>query len=102
MVAAQLFTLAGVALGAIASYLVGSLNERTRHRREVAKGWEERRYETSVTIVDDIKEMSHSARRMAAYLGLHDRMPEADELDVQQGSRMIAEANQRRTVSIER
>lgn len=40
MVAAQLLTLAGVALGAIASYLVSSLNERARHRREVAHGWE--------------------------------------------------------------
>jgi hypothetical protein len=45
VVVAQLFTLAGVALGALASYLVSSVNERARHRREVAKGWEERKFE---------------------------------------------------------
>jgi len=102
VVAAQLFTLAGVALGAIASYLIGSLNERTRHRREIAKGWEGRKYDNFVTFIEDIKMMSHISRRMAATLGLHDRMPEADKLDVQQGALMISEANQRRTVSIER
>lgn len=102
MVAAQLFTLAGVALGAIASYLVSSLNERTRHRREVAKEWEDRKYDNLVAFIEEVKTMSHISRRMAGYLGLHGRMPEADQLDIQQGSLMIAEANQRRTVSIER
>jgi len=102
MIAAQLFTLAGVALGAIASYLVGSLNEQKRHRREVEKDWEERKYDNFVSFVDDIKTMSHICRRMAAALGLHDRMPKGDELDNAEGSLMITEANQRRTVSIER
>lgn len=102
MVTAQLLTLAGVALGAIASYLVGSLNERARHRREVANGWEERKYENFVAYVEDIKTMSHVCRRMAAALGLHDRMPKADELDIEEGSLLFAEAKQRRTVSLER
>lgn len=35
-VAAQIFTLCGVALGALSSYLVTSLNERSRHRRDMA------------------------------------------------------------------
>jgi hypothetical protein len=35
-VAAQIFTLSGVALGALCSYLVTSLNERSRYRRDVA------------------------------------------------------------------
>ena len=102
MVAAQLFTLAGVALGAVASYLVGSLNERARHQREVAKGWEERKYESFVAFTEDIKMMSHICRRMAAALGLHDRMPKADELGIEEGSPLVAEADQRRTVSLER
>lgn len=102
LVAAQLFTLAGVALGAIASYLIGSLNERTRHRREIAKGWEGRKYDNFVAFVEDVKTMGYLSRRVAASLGLHDRMFEGDKLDVQQGFVMIAEVNQRRTVSLER
>lgn len=102
MIAAQLFTLAGVALGAIASYLASSVNGQAGHRREVEKGWEERKYENFAAFVEDVKMLSHISRRMAASLGLHDRMVDADRLDPEQGCLMIDEANQRRTVSIER
>ena len=41
----QFFTLAGVAVGAVSSYLVSTLTERTRHRWEVATGWRGKKLE---------------------------------------------------------
>jgi hypothetical protein len=102
MIAAQLFTLVGVALGATASYLFSSLNERERHRREVAKGWEGRKYDNFVAFVEDIKTMAHYCRRMAAALNLEERAVAGDKLEVVEGSPLLAEANQRRAISLER
>jgi hypothetical protein len=100
VVAAQLFTLAGVALGALASYVISSLGERTRHQREIAKGWEERKFDGFVTYVNDIKAMSTIAKRMTAFSGLHVRS--ADKLDPAVGAPLLAEADSRRSVSMER
>jgi hypothetical protein len=42
----QLFTLAGVALGAIASCLVSALTEHARHQRDLSGRWEQRKFDT--------------------------------------------------------
>jgi hypothetical protein len=98
-VAAQFFTLAGVALGALGSYLVGALGERTRHQRELAMGWEGRKFDSFVTYINDVKAMSVIARRMAVTLGLDDTAPDA--LDREEGARLLTDAETRRTVSME-
>lgn len=100
MIAAQLFTLAGVALGALSSYVISFRGERVRHRRELAKGWDERKFDCFVVYVNDVKEMGVLARRIAASQGLHVRAP--DELDPEIGLPRLADAEGRRSISMER
>jgi hypothetical protein len=73
-IAAQIFTLAGVALGAMASFVTTSLNERSRTRREQALRWRDRRIDAYSTYVNDIKDMSAVARRVGASRGLAGRL----------------------------
>jgi hypothetical protein len=48
--AAQIYTLVGVAVGAIASYSVSALNERERYRSELRRGWAEKRLEIGMSL----------------------------------------------------
>ena len=95
---AQLFTLAGVTLGAISSYLVGSLSERTRYRRNLSRQWVEREIESYARYLSDLKDMSTLARRVTASVGLDDH---ALPLPRDQGLPLLAEAEIRRGQSSE-
>lgn len=97
---AQIFTLIGVTLGALASYLATSASERARNGREVAKGWEQRRYDCYAEYLHEVKLMGAVARRMAASLGLTDRS--ADRLDPEAGAPLLAEAEVKRAVAMEK
>lgn len=71
--AAQIFTLSGVALGALLSYLVTSLNERSRHGRDVAMRLQERRFDAYAEYLSDVRQLVAVANRIAASLSLHNR-----------------------------
>ena len=96
---AQVFTLAGVALGALTSYMVSFLGERTRSQRETAKRWEERKFDSFCAYINDVKAMSVIARRITASLGIHDLSP--DELSQDEGLPLLTEAENSRTASME-
>jgi hypothetical protein len=100
MVVTQVLTLVGVAIGALASFLATSVSERSRHRREIAKAWEERKYECYAEYVHEVKAMSIIARRMAAFAGLTERS--GDRLDPKDGASMLTEAEVRRSIAAEK
>ncbi len=95
---AQLFTLMGVAVGAIASFAASTLSERMRYRREVSKQWTDRRLESYARYIEDIKYMWVLSRRIAASVGLEDQAP---ALPRQDGLPLLAEAETRRSYSAE-
>jgi hypothetical protein len=97
-VADQVFTLSGVALGAIASYLVSSLGERARFRRELAKRWEDRKVNAYAGYIRDVKEVHMLTQRITAAQGLHDRNI---ALPPDEGLPLLAEASIRRSLSSE-
>lgn len=91
---AQVFTLLGVMVGAISSYVVSTLGEQARYRREVTSQWTQRRLESYVQYLNDVKYMSIVARRVAAGVGLDDHAP---PLSQQEGLPLLAEAETRRS-----
>jgi hydroxylamine reductase (hybrid-cluster protein) len=99
-VSAQIFTLSGVALGALLSYLVTSVNERSRYRRDVATRLQERKFDAYAEYLGDIRQMVAAANRIAASVGLHDRttLP----LSQEDGLPILAELTARRAASSER
>jgi len=99
-VAAQIFTLIGVALGALSSYLVTSLNERSRYRRDVAMRLQERKFDAYAEYLSDVRQMVAFANRIASSLGLHNRttLP----LSQKEGLPILAELTTHRTTSSER
>ncbi|MEU6846535.1 hypothetical protein ABZ930_32185 [Streptomyces sp. NPDC046716] len=66
----QIIPLAGVALGAVTSYLAGSLNERARWRREQSVRWDARRLDAYAEYMHTVKELAARYRRLAAGRGL--------------------------------
>lgn len=96
--AAQLFTLLGVAVGAAASFVASTFSERVRYRRELSKQWTDRRLASYARYIEDIKYMSVLSRRIAASAGLEDR---AAPLSRQDGLPLLAEAETRRSYSAE-
>jgi hypothetical protein len=99
-VPAQIFTLSGVALGAFLSYLITSVNERSRYRRDVATRLQERKFDAYAEYLGDVRLMVAAANRIAAWLGLHDRttLP----LSQEDGLPILAELTTRRAASSER
>ena len=99
-VAPQFYTLIGVALGALASYLGASLTNRTQHQREVATRWEERKFETYSTYIGDVKQQVIAANRIAASRGLITRV--TSPLNPAEGLGVLEEVSNRRSQSSER
>lgn len=66
----QVLTLAGVALGAVTSFLVSSLNDRARWRREQSVRWDGRRLDAYAEYVHAVKELAGRYQRIAAGRGL--------------------------------
>jgi aminoglycoside/choline kinase family phosphotransferase len=99
-IAEQILTLSGVALGALFSYLITSMNERTRYRRAIAERWEGRKFDAYSSYLGDVKEMVAVANRITQSVGLHNRT--TAPLDKEQGLVLLAEVGTRRTVSSDR
>lgn len=66
----RILPLAGVALGALMSYVVSSLNERTRWRRQQAVRWDERRLTAYAEYAHAVKELAAGYRTLAVARGL--------------------------------
>src|SRR6516225_1762855 len=93
----QLFTLAGVALGAIASYLVSALTEHARHQRDLSGRWEQRKFDTYAAYVSDVKQQGTRANQISASRGLNTRV--TSPLSPEEGLGLLAEAALRRSLS---
>ncbi|MFD7430749.1 hypothetical protein ACFV6Z_27445 [Streptomyces sp. NPDC059818] len=66
----RILPLAGVALGALMSYVMGSLNERTRWRRQQAVRWDEHRLTAYAEYAHAVKELAARCRTLAVARGL--------------------------------
>ncbi|MFD8571561.1 hypothetical protein [Streptomyces sp. NPDC057694] len=66
----QIIPLAGVALGAVTSFLAGSLSERSRWRREQSVRWDARRLDAYAEYLHTVKELAARYQRIAAGRGL--------------------------------
>jgi hypothetical protein len=97
--AAQLFTLLGVLLGAGLSYLAGWARERAKYRRDLSQRWEERKLDAYVAYISDVKQMRAIARRIAGDSIPDPGLPIALSREV--GLPLLGEAEARRSVSAE-
>ena len=94
----QAFTLVGVGLGAIMTYVINFMGERVRFRRDIELRWHERKLDAYINYVNDVKAVHKLARRIAAARGLHDRdIP----LEPEEGMADLADAITRRSRSSE-
>lgn len=66
----QIVPLVGVALGAVASFLVSSSNDRARWRREQSVRWDGRRLDAYGEYIHAVKELAGRYQRIAAGRGL--------------------------------
>jgi hypothetical protein len=91
-VVSQLSTLIGVTLGAILSYLVGMLNERTRWRREQGARWDGLLLQAYSDYGQAIKECVLAYQRLAAHQGLTEDPSPVEPTDDALGQASKAEA----------
>jgi len=94
----QLPALIGVLIGAAGSYLVTSVNERARWRREQSRRWDPARLQAYVDYGNAVKKVFHLAARIAAYRGLHTQM---SPLASGEGQALLEAAAQERTAKWE-
>ncbi|AWE52649.1 hypothetical protein DC008_25085 [Streptomyces nigra] len=62
-VTSQIWTLTGVLIGALTSYFSVMLTERSKHRREMAIRWDQRKLDTYIEYAACVKEVADFARR---------------------------------------
>ncbi|MFJ9822183.1 hypothetical protein ACIRU3_44555 [Streptomyces sp. NPDC101151] len=83
--ASQILPLAGVAVGAATSFLVTSLNERTKWRREQLVRWDAQRLTAYAEYAHAVKDLAYQYRRIAVARGLtagpHPLEPTPEVLD---------------------
>jgi hypothetical protein len=95
---AQIFTLIGVALGAVLSYLTRSLGDRSALRHDHIRRWEERKLEAYIRFANDVKDLALISRRIAGARGLQSGEP---SLGLAEGLPLLDEAENRRELSTE-
>ncbi|MEU7830110.1 MULTISPECIES: hypothetical protein [unclassified Nonomuraea] len=72
VLADQLATLLAVIVGAITSFTVTTLSDRSRFRREQARHWTDKKLEVYGAYLNAIKHMNQLSRRIAASRGIGD------------------------------
>ncbi|MEV4163767.1 hypothetical protein [Nonomuraea dietziae] len=77
--ASQIATMAAVVIGALTTYVVTTLSDRSRYRREVARHWADRKLELYTRYAGDTKQLAILARQITALHGLHDAAPGVEE-----------------------
>ncbi|TMR11313.1 hypothetical protein ETD86_36130 [Nonomuraea turkmeniaca] len=96
--ASQIVTIAAVVVGALTTYVVTALNDRSRHKREVARQWVDRKLQLYTGYAGDIKQLVILARQITALHGLHDAAPGVDE---GKALALLDEAETRRSLTYE-
>jgi hypothetical protein len=94
----QLFTLIGVALGAVLSYFARSLADRAGFRHDLGRRWEERKLDAYAQYVNDVKQVGVIARGIAGTRGLHVHIT---CIPLSEGIPLLDEAEARREQSTE-
>ncbi|MEV6954792.1 hypothetical protein [Streptomyces sp. NPDC051183] len=94
----QLPALIGVVVGAVGSYAVAGLTERSRWRRARAECWDEKRFLTYANYASTLKEQIRIAQRIGAARGFENV---ADPLEPVEGLALLAEAESRRAAEWE-
>ncbi|ONI83016.1 hypothetical protein ALI144C_18405 [Actinosynnema sp. ALI-1.44] len=97
-VVAQILTIAGVLLGAGATFVVTTLTERTRWRRAQTARWDDKRLQAYTEYANAVKQMVRSCRRIAETKNL---LPTGTPIDVDAGFDAIAEAETERALKWE-
>lgn len=85
-------------VGALTSYAVTALSDRARYKREVARGWVDRKLESYTRYANDVKNLVIVTRQITALRGLHDAAPGMDEA---KAMALLDEAEVRRSTSYE-
>ena len=78
----QLLVLAGVVIGALASYLTTATTERARWKRDLDSRWDDRRAEAYASYAQSVKDIISISDRLAAGQGVtpnHRPLPVTDE-----------------------
>ncbi|MFF5206000.1 hypothetical protein [Streptosporangium sp. NPDC000396] len=96
--ASQIATIAAVVIGALTTYAVTALNDRSRYRREVARHWVDRKLELYTRYAGDIKQLAILTRQITAQHGLHDAAP---GVDGDKAMALLDEAETRRSLTYE-
>ncbi|WP_131744716.1 hypothetical protein [Frankia sp. Cppng1_Ct_nod] len=99
-IAAQIFTLAGVVLGAAGSLVGTTLVERSRYRRDIAIRWDTRKYDTYCDYIGYIVHMARITGQIAGMRGWDPiaAMAASEELAIAD----LDKAELSRTISFER
>lgn len=95
---AQLPALIGVVVGTFGSYVVQSLTERRRWKRQRDERWDERRFETYGRYGNAVKSQLRVAQRIGAARGFLDV---TDSLEPEEGLPLLAEAESHRATEWE-
>jgi hypothetical protein len=98
-IADQAFPLAGVVLGAGATYVLTALGEQKRVRQETEREWRVLQIESYLGFIEAIKRMRLISAQMAATLDLD---LEAEPLDLDKGIRKLIDADDERGTAYER
>ncbi|WP_406405117.1 hypothetical protein OH805_38400 [Streptomyces sp. NBC_00879] len=89
----------GVIVGAVASYAVTALAERTRWKRQTAERWDERRLVAYADYSQAVKTIVTLAHRLAAFRGLN---PDAKPLSpTEDNLALLQEAEEQRSSCLE-
>ena len=96
--AEQVLPLVGVLLGAAATYVATSSNERSKARRDLEKDWRSRKAETYMSFLIATKRMRLVSAQMAAALDLDS---ESDPIELSEGVRRLVAADDDRGVAYE-
>jgi hypothetical protein len=94
----QLFTLIGVVLGVVLSYVTRSLADRAGFRHDIARRWEDRKLDVYSQYVNDVKDVAGICRGIAGTRELQDRHA---RLSLAEGIPLLDEAENRRERSTE-
>jgi hypothetical protein len=94
----QLFTLIGVVLGVVLSYVTRSLADRAGFRHDIARRWEDRKLDVYTQYVNDVKDVAGISRGIAGTRELQDRHA---HLSLAEGIPLLDEAENRRERSTE-
>ena len=94
----QIPALAGVLVGALATYAATSAAERSRWRRQQSVRWDDKRFSTYAEYAHSLKQVISISLRLAAHRGIH---PDSDVLSPEEGLPALAAAEAERTMKWE-